>query len=111
MAGPAPVALVTGASAGIGLYTALGLARAGFRVMMAGRDSARLEEARRTVAKRSGSALTEPADQKPMNQALVRKLGEGLTLGEAAAQAKAAASDRDVRRSWILFGDPTTRLK
>ncbi|TLY20283.1 MAG: DUF2341 domain-containing protein [Nitrospirae bacterium] len=63
------------------------------------------------IAVWASSALTEPAAQAPMNQALVRKLGEGLTLGEATAQAKAAASDRDVRRSWILFGDPTTRLK
>jgi hypothetical protein len=46
-----------------------------------------------------------------MNQALMQRLGEGVTLGEAIAHAKAAASDRDVRRSWILFGDPTTRLK
>ena len=63
------------------------------------------------IAVWASSALTEPADQKPMNQALVRKLGEGVTLGEAAAQAKAVASDRDVRRTWILFGDPTTRLQ
>ena len=35
-------ALVTGASAGIGLYTVLGLARSGFRVIMAGRDAARI---------------------------------------------------------------------
>jgi len=63
------------------------------------------------IAVWASSALTEPAAQAPMNQALVRKLGEGVTLGEAAAQAKAAASDRDVRRSWILFGDPTTRLR
>jgi len=44
---------------------------------------------------------------------LVRLLfnGEGLTLGEATAGAKAATIDQDVRRSWILFGDPTTRLK
>ena len=63
------------------------------------------------IAVWASSALTEPAAQAPMNQALVRKLGEGVTVGEAAAQAKAAASDRDVRRSWILFGDPTTRLR
>ena len=35
------VAVVTGASAGIGLYTALGLARQGMRVVMVGRDPAR----------------------------------------------------------------------
>ena len=48
-----------------------------------------------------------------MNKGLVRLLfnGEGLTLGEATAQAKAATDDMDVRRSWILFGDPTTKLK
>jgi hypothetical protein len=34
-----------------------------------------------------------------------------LTLGEAARQAKAATIDLDVRRTWILFGDPTVRLK
>jgi len=63
------------------------------------------------VAVWASSALTEPTAQVGMNQALVQKLGERLTVGEAIAQAKAAASDPDVRRSWILFGDPTTRLK
>jgi len=37
--------------------------------------------------------------------------GQGLPLGEATARAKAATSDQDMRRTWILFGDPTTRLK
>jgi hypothetical protein len=37
--------------------------------------------------------------------------GESLTLGEAVSGAKGAVSDQDVRRTWILFGDPTTRLK
>jgi hypothetical protein len=48
-----------------------------------------------------------------MNQALVRLLfqEEPRTLGEAMVGAKAAVSDRDIRRTWILFGDPTTRLK
>jgi NAD(P)-dependent dehydrogenase (short-subunit alcohol dehydrogenase family) len=50
-----PIAIVTGASSGIGLYTALGLARTGMRVIMAGRDRARTEAARRLVAERSGS--------------------------------------------------------
>src|SRR5215472_3152392 len=48
-------AVVTGASSGIGLYTALGLARTGMRVVMAGRDRARTEAARRFVTERSGS--------------------------------------------------------
>jgi retinol dehydrogenase 12 len=54
------VALVTGASAGIGLETALGLARAGFRVVMAGRDAARTGQARTAVAERLGTGRPVP---------------------------------------------------
>jgi NAD(P)-dependent dehydrogenase (short-subunit alcohol dehydrogenase family) len=78
MAGPAPVALVTGASAGIGLHTALGLARAGFHVIIAGRDRARTEAACRTVAERAGSTLTEPALADFASLAAVRQLAEGV---------------------------------
>ena len=74
MAGPAPVALVTGASAGIGLHTALGLARAGFHVVMAGRDAARTEAACRMVAERAGSTLVEPALADFASLAAVRQL-------------------------------------
>jgi len=49
------IAVVTGASSGIGLHTALGLARTGMRVVMAGRDRVRTEAARRFVTERSGS--------------------------------------------------------
>ena len=56
-----PVAIVTGASAGIGLHTALGLARAGFRVVMVGRDRERTEHARRLVGGRVPAAATETA--------------------------------------------------
>ena len=49
------LAVVTGASSGIGLHTAIGLARAGMRVVMAGRDRGRTEAARRLVSERSGS--------------------------------------------------------
>ena len=51
------VAIVTGATAGIGLYTALGLARQGMRVVMVGRDPERTGRAQRLVAKRSGSGM------------------------------------------------------
>jgi hypothetical protein len=65
------------------------------------------------VAVWTSSGLTDPYGQSLMNKGFFRLLfnGQGLTLGEAAAQAKAATPDQDVRRSWILFGDPTTRLK
>jgi len=43
------VAVVTGASSGIGLHTAIGLARTGMRVVMTGRDRARTERARQFV--------------------------------------------------------------
>ena len=76
MAAPERIALVTGASAGIGLYTALGLARAGFGVVMAGRDAARLERARRMVAEHSGSTLIETALADFASLAAVRGLAE-----------------------------------
>jgi retinol dehydrogenase 14 len=59
MSSPLPTseqtAVVTGASSGIGLHTALGLARTGMRVVMVGRDRARTEAAQRFVTERSGS--------------------------------------------------------
>jgi retinol dehydrogenase 12 len=60
-AGMEKTALVTGASAGIGLHTALGLARAGMRVVLAGRDPDRTEAARRFVAERAPGAQVETA--------------------------------------------------
>ena len=65
------------------------------------------------VAVWASSGLTEPEGQTAINQELIRLLfdGESLTLGEAAMRAKSATSDQDVRKTWILFGDPTTKLK
>src|SRR3954454_24084685 len=73
---PGPVALITGASAGIGLETALGLARTGFRVIMAGRDAARTERARTETAARSGSDHIETALADFASLAEVRALAE-----------------------------------
>jgi NAD(P)-dependent dehydrogenase (short-subunit alcohol dehydrogenase family) len=56
-----PTAVVTGASAGIGLYTSLGLARAGMRVVMVGRDRNRTETARRFVMVRCPAAALDMA--------------------------------------------------
>ena len=53
------IGIVTGASSGIGLHTALALARAGMRVVMAGRDRARTEAAVRFVTERSRSGRVE----------------------------------------------------
>jgi len=61
----------------------------------------------------ASSGFTEPDKQAVMNKEMIRLLfnGENLTLGEAAVRAKASTSDQDIRRTWILFGDPTTKLK
>src|SRR5207302_2143714 len=68
--------LVTGASAGIGLHTALGLARAGFRVIIAGRDAGRTERARRIVGERTGATLPEPVLADFASLAAVRRLAD-----------------------------------
>lgn len=70
------IALVTGASAGIGLYTALGLAGAGFRVVMVGRDAGRIERARRIVAERAAAGAAETALADFASLAAVRQLAE-----------------------------------
>lgn len=61
----------------------------------------------------ASSGMTEPDTQALMNQELFRQLFKepAPTLGEAAVQAKAAVSDEDVRRTWVLFGDPSMSLR
>jgi len=65
------------------------------------------------VAVWASSGLTYPDQQHMINEELIRQLlsSEKITIGQAAARAKAAADDENVRRTWILFGDPATRLK
>ncbi|MFY9611596.1 MAG: C25 family cysteine peptidase [Blastocatellia bacterium] len=70
------------------------------------------------VAVWASSAMTVPNTQALMNQELYRLIfapdkadAQSLTLGEAIARAKASVIDSDLRGSWILFGDPTMKLK
>jgi hypothetical protein len=65
------------------------------------------------IAVWASSGLTEPEGQSLMNKKLIPFLfdGKSRTLGEATMKARAGTKDQDVRRTWILFGDPTTRLK
>src|SRR5262245_48994397 len=49
------VALVTGASSGLGLATAAGLAALGAHVVLLGRDRARTEDARARIGRQTGS--------------------------------------------------------
>ena len=61
----------------------------------------------------ASSGMTMPETQTLMNQEAYRQLfaGGGLTLGQAMARAKAAIGNGDIRQTWILFGDPTSRLR
>jgi uncharacterized repeat protein (TIGR01451 family) len=59
----------------------------------------------------ASSALTAPDQQLNMNLELYRQLfGSSISIGDAILKAKAAAQDKDVRRTFILFGDPTLKL-
>lgn len=73
-----PVALVTGASAGIGLYTALGLACAGMRVVMIGRSQGRTEAAAGFVAERVPGAEVETALADFASLAAIRALAADI---------------------------------
>ena len=72
------IALVTGASAGIGLHTALGLAHAGMRVIVAGRDPRRTKAAQRFIAGRIPGAQVETALADFSSLAAVRALAADI---------------------------------
>ncbi len=66
------------------------------------------------VAIWASSGMTSSSDQALMDLEMFKRLfdqNNSLTLGEAALKAKAATLSSDVRRTWVLLGDPTTRLK
>jgi len=70
------------------------------------------------VAVWASSALTFPFEQSTMNTEMLRQLSlngsltrQPVTIGQAAIAAKAAVGDMDLRRTWVLFGDPTTVVR
>jgi hypothetical protein len=65
------------------------------------------------VAMWASSGLTGPRNQAAMNQEVVRQLFTkgAATIGEATNRAKKSISDANVRRTWILFGDPATAIR
>ncbi len=83
-AGTSRVALVTGASGGIGPWVALGLARAGLHVVLAGRDPARTEAARAWVAERAPGAAPEGEVADLSSLAAARGLGERVAARHGA---------------------------
>ncbi len=65
------------------------------------------------VAVWASSAMTVAEGAEPMNQEFNRQLfaSPRVRIGDAAMRAKAATIDIEARRTWILLGDPTMRVK
>lgn len=64
------------------------------------------------VAVWASSGFTNAPPQAGMDQALLHVLtaNSSTPIGQAILKAKAGVSDPDVRRTWILFGDPSMRI-
>jgi hypothetical protein len=65
------------------------------------------------VAVLASSGLNQPTPQTNLDTLVVQSAlsGTGTTLGDAILKAKAHISDTDVRRTYILFGDPAMQVK
>lgn len=65
------------------------------------------------IATFASSGLTLPDGQHLMSQHLFSLLygAQPISLGDAIRQAKSATTDFDVRRTWILFGDPSLKIR
>jgi len=65
------------------------------------------------VAVWASSGFTSAPPQATMDQALLRivKENSATPLGQAVLAAKQGITDPDVRRTWILFGDPAMQLQ
>jgi hypothetical protein len=65
------------------------------------------------VAVWASSGVTDSDPQFGMDKALMQYLfaTPAQTIGEATRKAKQGVADIDVRRTWILFGDPSMKLK
>jgi len=61
----------------------------------------------------ASSGLTESGPQFAMGSEFYRQIfgTQSLRLGRAIQNAKAATTDSDVRRTWMLLGDPTMHLR
>lgn len=66
------------------------------------------------VAVWASSGMTSSEGQAAANRELYRQLfgqGQKPTLGEAVMRAKSSTTDSDFRRTWVLLGDPSMRIK
>jgi hypothetical protein len=68
-----------------------------------------------SVASFASTGLTIPDGQHAMSHALYQLLYDSSTppmrVGDAIIQSKAATLDIDVRRTWVLLGDPTLKIR
>jgi hypothetical protein len=65
------------------------------------------------VAVLASSGLNQPAPQTKLDTMVVQSIfgGKAVTVGDALVGAKANINDPDVRRTFILFGDPAMKVK
>jgi hypothetical protein len=65
------------------------------------------------IAVFASTGMTDSGNQSVLNQSLYQFLfnGQTMTIGQAIRQAKSQTPDDDVKRTWVLLGDPTMRLK
>jgi uncharacterized repeat protein (TIGR01451 family) len=65
------------------------------------------------VAVLASSGLNQPPPQTQLDSLVVQGAlnAKGTTLGDAIVKAKSKISDADVRRTFILFGDPAMQMK
>jgi hypothetical protein len=60
----------------------------------------------------TSTGMTEPEFQRLMAVRLFQQLsGATGRIGELMLQAKSATPDHDVRRTWILLGDPSMQFR
>jgi len=66
------------------------------------------------VAVWASSGMTMPGNQAVLNQQVFRLLFDSShsgNLGDLTMRAKLATLDPDIRRTWVLFGDPSMKLR
>ena len=63
------------------------------------------------VAVWASSGMTEPQEQAMMNRRLYSALFGGGNIQALGEATRAAIMDIDIRRTWLLFGDPTMKLR
>ena len=63
------------------------------------------------VAVVASSGLNQAPPQTSLDAAIIQNAVSGMTLGEAVQKAKSSINDLDVRRTFVLFGDPAMHVK